>query len=182
MSMSRRMCLEAIEALKSDGLDVSGYVRLLGKMAMGFREIGIKDRIRLAGKPPKRYTPRMGVIVDEDTGDKRTVILIDELTQFRALKVVGEMMGLLQAGGLHVNVGIGDGNAVGDRASIASEVGNQVVMLRGSGVTALEEAVRALPAPERRRLALAAVRNIQEGAEHARDHDSPGREPNALSA
>lgn len=180
MGTTRRMLAEAVGALQREGLDVSGYVRLLAAMALGYREIGIRDRIQLSGHYPKRYKPKLGQVRDPETGEMREVVLVDEQTQFRALKVIGEMMGLLSAGGLHVNVGIGDGNTVGDGNAV-QDLGGLVVMLKGSGSAALEEAVRALPAPERRRLAEASLLHLQEGTRDAVDQAPRGREPDTLA-
>lgn len=169
MGTTRRIIKEAEEAFKAHGMDIHRWAGLLSKMACGYREILEKDKDQLAREDvPPRYRPFLSSL------DGRAVIIVDPATQLRALRLVGECLGLVAGiGQVSVNVAAGQGAIAGDNPT--SQLG--VVLIEGSGNKALEEAVLSLPSSERRslleRLLLGNV--VRPEIEHARLATSPGR-------
>lgn len=147
MGVTRRMIREAEEAFKAEGMDVQQWAGLLTKMARGYRDIIDRDRWQIArdGIPPK-FKPKIAIMEDGPNGETKQVIAIDEATQIRAIRLIGEVLGIVNSGGVQVNVANGNGASAGDgdTASLG------VVLIDGSGNKALQDAVAALPASDRR--------------------------------
>ena len=158
MGTSRHILDEARRALELNGMGAGDYARVIAKMACGYREVIDADRAQLARcealeakgqtRNADRYRPKVATLTDEEGAEPREVLLVDETTQLRALRRVAETLGIT-ANGVNINIGAGGGE--GGRLEHVGDLGTLVVLL-DSAPPAIDAAVRALPAHERRRL------------------------------
>lgn len=173
MGTTRRLLAEVRQAFESHGMDLETYAGLLVKMAKGFREIVAADRAQSIrcdyldkqGKTKLafRYRPKM-VEIEED-GEKRDVIVVDEKTQMTAMQLIGEILGLKQAGGVNLQVNTAVGAGGGKPALQGAEVrdlGDFVVLLEGTDDKELEDMVGELPGSKRRALLEAIMKKGRE--------------------
>jgi len=158
MGTSRRLVREAREALTETGMGIRQWAELVGTMARGFRPLLPVDKYQLERDIAPRYKPKTALVEGED-GELEKVVVVDERTQFRALKLIADVFDLGKAG---VQVNVNSRLPGRDDSGGNVTVGSIVVVLEGTGNPALAEAIRALPAEKRRELALAAANDMKQ--------------------
>ena len=168
MSAARRLLREAEEAFRSEGMDVRQWAALLTKMGRGYRDVVDKDRWQLARDgTPKFFKPKIATIIDEN-GKEKEVVAIDATTQLRALRLIGEVLGIVTPGGVSVNVANGHGAIASD-----GEVNVLALAIDSDGRDLMREAIAALPAPDRRLMLEKLFYPTAKEVERARLPDAP---------
>lgn len=136
-------------------MDADGWGRLVAKMAMGYRPVIDRDAEQLARDCSPRLKPKLATLPNGEV-----VVKVDETTQLKALTLVAEIHGWKKSG-LNVNVNTAAGGVAGNHARVAS-LGELMVLIESQGHGALQRAVAALPAEERRRIATALLEDARQ--------------------
>lgn len=166
MGTSRNILREAEAAFKRHGMDIDKYCEILTNYARGFREIVDHDRLQLkkcdffkqAGQDAraKKFAPKLVTVIDAETGREREVIVVDEGSSLKALKQIGEIVGLTQSG-INVNVNANAKVGTGPDGKIidvgpGDEISDLVTMIDSDASEEVQEKVKQIPDEKRREM------------------------------
>ena len=158
------------EELTLAGMGPSGWAKLMVQMAQGFRPALAADEDQAETDRPAKYKPKLFTLPD---GTK--ALKVDERTQFKALQLIAEVHGW-RSSGVNVNVNTAPGGNAGNGS--ARTIGDVVVLLEGSGNQDLIDAVKLLPAEDRRRVTLAMLDKCRDEIQNANAIEAKGETSN----